>query len=588
MKLISFRGRISLGIAIALVAFFDSSYAMGQDHWGSMSMGTGLNCTGAPRTVCPDGEGSGGGGSIPSGPECNDAGEELLAQGDIAKAKDIFKETLAKAGRQDPKLQAACLHFLGLASKQDGLRSTNAAGRKTAFEAAAYWYRQLVDIEPRNMEALQALLSIYEELGNKDLAEKTRHLIKNVEEKAGQSSCLDARQPKLAEGILLPSSMLLASRGKVESDNCTTFKLDPAPRWTFSGILASDNTLFIADTLGNMILRYEFPQKSKPIEFRSFEHFKTPIVAPSALKLMDRGYILQYGKSLLSLQNEDNTTIWQFDVTAGARSAEGSITSLDNWVIAGDYIFGFSDILFSDGVYKPGLFKAPLRDLGAFTAIPDLTFDQADPEAGFYLIGSSYLTAIGDRAFFLAMEDLPVVYEMDSHEACRKPYPVHTVYKFAEPYKRPGLLQSPDTIKVLDASAKSTMPIGLYSAGRFLYVIIRIVRTSAIDWEIFKIDPDQKVLISHRALPMHSKHLVVIQGSKFWGFLEKGDFDTTGGVHQKIGELWLVPTERITADGNIPICATLGAPVKAEVYPINQSTETDTVQLQGVPLDIHE
>jgi tetratricopeptide (TPR) repeat protein len=583
MKLISFRGRIFLGTAIAFVVCFGRSYAMGEGSWGSM--GAGLNCTGMPRTLCPGGEGSGGNRSIPKGPECNDAGEELLAQGDIAKAKDIFKEILAKAGRQDPKLQAACLHFLGLASKQEGLRSTNSAGRKKAFEKAVYWYRQLVDIEPSNMEALQALLSIYEESGNKDLAEKTRRLIKNVGDKAGQSSCLDARQPKLAEGVLLPSSILLASLDKVESDGCPTFKLDPAPRWTFSGILASDNTLFLADTLGNMILRYEFPQKSKPIEFRSFEHFKSPIVAPSALKLMDRGYILQYGKSLLSLQNEDNTTIWQFDVTAGARSAQGSITSLDNWVIAGDYIFGFSDILFADGVYKPGLFKAPLRDLGAFTAIPGLTLDQADPEAGFYLIGSSYLTAIGNRAFFLAMEALPVVYELDSHGDSRKSYPV---YKFAEPYKRPGLLQSPDTIKVLDASAKATMPIGLYSAGRFLYVIMRIPRTSAIDWEIFKIDPDQEVLISHRVLPMHSKHLVVIQGSKFWGFLEKGDFDTTGGVHQKIGELWLVPTERVTADGNMPICATPGAPVRAELYPINQSTETDTVQLQGVPLDIHE
>ncbi len=582
MQSVLFRTIIILSLTTSIV-FVNYSYGMeSEDPWGTM--GAGLHCTGAPRMPCDDG-GSGGGVSVSRGPECNEVAEDALANREFEKAKTIFVETLDKAKQgKNSKLQAACLHFLGLASKQQALSATSDAARSAGLGAAIGWYKQLVDLEPSNMGALQALLSIYEEQGKKSLADHVRQLIKKIE--ASQSSCLSSGQePKLASGSLIPSSTSLVSVNGVATDICSTYKLDPVPSWTFSGVLTADNSLFLVDTPKDMILRYEFPQRKRAAEITRFERFKSPIVAPSTLRLMDKGYILEYGQNLLSLQNDENTTVWQFDVTAGARGSKGAVTSLNNWTVAGKYIFGFSDILFPNEVFKSGLFRAPLSDLGAFEVFPTLTFDLADPKTGFYLIGSPYLASIEERAYFLAMEDLPVIYGVDANVASRGPYPV---YKFDEAYKRPGLLQSPNTAKVLEDSAKSTMPVGLYAAEHFLYVVMRAVRNLAVDWEVFKIDPAQGKLLSRRVLPMHSKHLVVIQGSKFWGFLEKGDLDSTGKFIQQIGNLWLIPAEKVEAEGSMPICPHRESVIESTAGYDNQSTDADTVQLHGVPLDIHE
>lgn len=237
------------------------------------------------------------------------------------------------------------------------------------------------------------------------------------------------------------------------------------------------------------------------------------------------------------------------------------MTSLVSWTVAGNHLVGFGDLLLPNGVYKSGLFEIPFADPSTYNIISSMTL--ADPRRVFYWGGFPYLASIGNEAYFLEMGPVPTVYKFKPGEDDKH---MTLVYKLPNDLRHPGLPRASDSLsKFFHATEKAVMPIGLYSTDNFLFILARRPQGSSTIWELLKIDPKQGRLVSRRPLPIHPKHLLVIPGEQFWGFLAKGDISESGHqIRQETGSLMLVPRQILESD--MPFCSAPEFIAKASVH----------------------
>jgi len=103
-------------------------------------------------------------------------------------------------------------------------------------------------------------------------------------------------------------------------------------------------------------------------------------------------------------------------------------------------------------------------------------------------------------------------------------------------------LTDTDRLKpVMEAVEAASMPVGLYSQGRYLYVLYR--QPGPNPWHLGIIDPDKpEGLVGSLSLPSHAPHLMAVPGPT-WAFIEKGSVE--GWQKQAIYGMFTVPSEAI-------------------------------------------
>jgi len=591
------RAGISLrAIILSILVLVFSDRASSGARWGSYNPWTG-ECAGFPMEPCSGYEGGGSGAGGVNVVQCDSLAERALAEENFKRAGELFEEALSDSVEEGDKArQASCLKFLGLSAERKALAATSEVDKRNILSEAAKWYVELVRIEPENLAALQALLAIYEERGDTSFAQQIRSRIIDLQSADGRtdggrniSSCTPQHDDavSLVKGILVPHVSLYSSVAySTGASDCRSFSLDPAPTWTFSGAFTASGNLFLVDTQKNRILSYKLPSLSLSKEISAFESLCcSTLVSPSTLMSAGNGYIVQHRSNLLSLQNDEGTTVWQFDVQAGARNSSGRVTSLTNWTLAGSFLIGFGDVIFSNGVYKSALFQVPLAAPDSFSVLEEIEI--ADPRREFYWGGFNFLTSINRKAYYLSMESLPAIYRVDPEGSGLDK---KAVYTLPESYKRPGLLRATDGLSEFFGSVeRAAMPTALFSSGEFLFLLMRRPADESTDWEVFKIDPASGALLSRRPLPIHPKHIAVISGATYWGFLEKGNVGEAEDrrLRQTVGSLLLIPRERIEGDG--PLCAAEPFSIaKGRVYERDLQRANETTQLQASPSVIQE
>jgi len=214
------------------------------------------------------------------------------------------------------------------------------------------------------------------------------------------------------------------------------------------------------------------------------------------------------------------------------RSGSGDIGSFYGWSVTDDgHLLAYADWMESDGSWASGFVWMNQADPSQFTRVRQVSLDSK--ERTFYLVMHPYVTTIGDKAYFLAMKEKPVIVEYDGQRSRELDVvPAEVQMRPELPPKR-GLTSVPKLFASLEAA---TMPVGLYAWEGDLWLLARRSGTEPgqTDWSLTRIDPDggasgDAVTRYTLHLPTgHAKHLALAPGSPCWTVLVKGEVKGLG------------------------------------------------------------
>ena len=138
-------------------------------------------------------------------------------------------------------------------------------------------------------------------------------------------------------------------------------------------------------------------------------------------------------------------------------------------------------------------------------------------------LGLDYITAIGDTAYILRMDELRIYRQSgDDLEPLHVNFAAVTQPGMERPPSLPKIFTKQDLTDVQAIVEASTMPTGLYAWGGSLFVMTRIANGSTTKWTITKIDPNTNQILGTATVPTTANHLTIAPGRAQWAFIEKG------------------------------------------------------------------
>jgi hypothetical protein len=173
-----------------------------------------------------------------------------------------------------------------------------------------------------------------------------------------------------------------------------------------------------------------------------------------------------------------------------------------------------------------------------------------DPEKLFSRTSYTYIAAIGDTAYILAMGVSTDLYQnakgssdLRPLEEFRSQLTPTGLGRFDSWDEFPGLMRRVE---------RSSMPAGLYAWNGSLYLLARSPEGKFTRWTLTRLSPETGRELGTVTLPTRANHLTVVPGPRQWAFLEKGPF--RAGRRQAVGTVLLVPASRFQDSSSGELC----------------------------------
>lgn len=326
--------------------------------------------------------------------------------------------------------------------------------------------------------------------------------------------------PLRAAFVLIASSMLLAPGLGAASGECRRVPLAQAPSFTNSAAWSVDGQqLFLAALLEAKVLVYDASGNvtetvSNP--GRGPHEFTQPYSVQSTP-----------GQGLL-VHDRDSHSVW-FDadrkVVRSLQLQAEDISELEylstiGRIVAGDNLVARGYVKM-DGRATSGFVRFSLADQAVRFDGLAIDFEAEQGPGRFYqrVLGSTLAEAGGD-VYGLVFGSPSKIYRLTPKTQLLTAFPQGYEPLKPLPETPPNALGTALQQRFLE---HQTMPVGLYGAGEYLYLLTREPRPAGgTTWRLHQVDPQRDELRHSRVLPTHTEHLLLAPGSLFWALIEKG------------------------------------------------------------------
>lgn len=226
------------------------------------------------------------------------------------------------------------------------------------------------------------------------------------------------------------------------------------------------------------------------------------------------------------------------------KNTSGSIIGMYGWAATSESsLIAFVDVKRPDGSYASGFAWLDWRNPDSFELIREV--EPTSPETTFYFVLHPYVATIGDKGYFLAMEEVPAIYEFDPKRPEER-----RLRRLGMPHAfklRPTLPPNDGTVPMeafYEALADATTPYGLYAwSGRLWLLGHRVLAKGGTEWVLYGIDPTgpngPARVVSRVYLPTTAEHLALAFGNGALNALEKGPVKVLG--KQDVQSLLRIP-----------------------------------------------
>jgi hypothetical protein len=343
---------------------------------------------------------------------------------------------------------------------------------------------------------------------------------------------------------LLAAASLFTSAPTNAASPCNEVVLKKRPLWVSSAtFLDQMQAIVLVDPIRNKLLTYNAQGEAKAlpeIQVKQGGEFQPVAISPTG----ETGFLLEYVDGTLA--RLDKGLRPSGIVPLQAKSAQGyRVGSMYQWKVAGNAIVAYGAVFNGERV-ELGFFRLPLEGK---SQTPEMLTPLAD--SAFYLIGQSYITTIGDTAYYVAMGKNPAIYKVAPG---RKPEPLKAFPDEAELRTRPEFktrMTGPNSAPKHFAELESFNVVsGLFAQDGMLYLLVR----KAGDWFLYKIDPTKDKILSPEGgihLPTTSAHhLTVVPSKNSWYFIERGPVEEL--QQQKIDRMLVVDSAAIASAAPLP------------------------------------
>lgn len=307
---------------------------------------------------------------------------------------------------------------------------------------------------------------------------------------------------------------------------CRRVPLSPAPASATGAAWRTDGKeLVIIDGEAARLIRYS-PAGRRLGFVERLGMAPYSISSPTQLHATPKGFVVR---------NEFYYWVWlDFDFkplrVEGPAGAE-RIAMLDEVLLGDDQIAGFGSVKKTGRPWLAGLLQVRLRPLRAVELVEELSL--ASAEGSFHKSLFPTVAAAGSVAYILRLASPPFIQRIAPHKRLRSFPGGFDNLPTLPPLSGPAAVPS-----VEKALSQATMPIALYGAGRFLFLLTRQPTQQGTTWKLHKIDPEKDRLLGSTTLPTTAFELVLAPGPEKWAILEKDPSDGVG--NQKVSNLLLV------------------------------------------------
>jgi hypothetical protein len=356
------------------------------------------------------------------------------------------------------------------------------------------------------------------------------------------------RKKKTVSSMVAAFGILLASSSLIAAPLCQQVDLKKPPLWiSNAAYLDAEQQLVFVDPFQNKLLAYT----------RS----GAEAVLPDALarESLEPVAIARLGKTDYILESLDGTLV-RFDKAfrqtetispLQLKSAQGvHVGSMYQWKVAGNSTVIAFGALIDGGRIVTGFFRVPLGG----TRAPEMLTAVSDTD--FYLVGNSYITIIGDTAYYVVMSKEPTIYRVKPGEQAER-LRVTLPKDLRERPEFTTRMTGPNSAKAHFAELEKFSVIsGIYSQGNLLYVLAR----STGDWFIHRLNPKDLDLTGAAArsvelskgvkLPITAAHLTVVPAKSSWYFIERGT--VKDGQRQDIARMDVIDSSALASGQALP------------------------------------
>lgn len=367
-----------------------------------------------------------------------------------------------------------------------------------------------------------------------------------------------------ARKLPFPSRIALASTkpqlGLAGSENVSLrVPLNLPAGWITSGVWTEDGSLLLVDAGRGDLLRVSGSGLD-------IVDLGVPALRASDLRATEKGFILKLRDGrFVALDRQGRLTETLGLLTAEAGKA--GVQSLVNWVPIGDSVLAFGDILNPDSTWISGWLQMSLHSPASFNLLRSLPV--ASPARKLYQLGYPYAASIGSTGYFLTMDGgrprLLTITRVAGGVQQRELFLPADLLP-ASGFRLESLPtggEPADIVARYQALEKSFVPVGLYSQGSNLYLLVRRpMETGQTQWELVRLNPESGEVLGRISLPTQANHLLVIPGKELWAVIEKGSVQAPGT--QDVQGLLLIPSRWIE-DGSGSYRKLKGDSLKAQV-----------------------
>lgn len=328
--------------------------------------------------------------------------------------------------------------------------------------------------------------------------------------------------------VLCLVASLASTAGPATS--CRAITLDPAPSWVSSMAWSPNGgEVVIGDIPAGRLLRYGKDGRFLGVvgaQKAAFGEYR-----PTKILATREGFLVR-SRAYEWFQLDSQFRVLHHLGPDGPLS----LAMIDE-VVSGNEIFGFGSVRKSSTTWAFGLQHAKLSPQELIETLEEL---ELDSKAGtLYTTLTPEVALAGGEPYALRFGEPSYLLNVRTHRRLKA---------FPRGFDHLPVLPpvtGPDSSiprgKVLE---KSTMPVALYGAGAYLYILTRSPASDGkMFWTLHKIDPVKDVVTGSTVLPTSAADLTLAPGKEFWAILEKGPL--TAPSTREMKSLLLVPSAAI-------------------------------------------
>jgi hypothetical protein len=372
----------------------------------------------------------------------------------------------------------------------------------------------------------------------------------------------------LLGGLLLPHHVDGDGSAKPGTDDhrttrlgrfCSRVPIDDPPSWVTSGVF-DGKSLVMVDVADQELVRL-LPGAAKPVETATALSRYIEGFSPTRIRPKGEGEFvveLAGGRRFVKLGRNLGYR-GKADFALSGKRKDGTGMSLIDWIVAGQNVFGYADIE-GEGTglkrWRNGLVRFPIDHADDFTVLRERPFP--DPSRIFWKLTYPFLASPSDRTVYAVLFDTQIgLYKLEGETTELKALPTRVL---PAPLREqlapilPDLLVPDDFVDVMREVERSTIPAGLYSFDKDLFLLFRVFKDGSSHWWLSKISRGQKEeeLLWTVPIPSRANHLTVVPGPEAWAFLEKGPVKAWG--RQDMKTILYVSSSQMRAEELSALC----------------------------------